>query len=73
MAGNTVTSKRASLKPEKVEDKVLKCGWVRGQKSKTLGEVVNLHVYIEFCIIVSIIFFIFLERKMGNFCESFAI
>ena len=28
VAGNTVTSKRASLNPEKVEDKVLNCGWV---------------------------------------------
>ena len=28
VAGNNVTSKRASLNPEKVEDKVLNCGWV---------------------------------------------
>ena len=28
LAGNTVTSKRASLNSEKVEDKVLICGWV---------------------------------------------
>ena len=32
LAGNTVWSKRASLNPEKVEDKVLNCGWV-GVKS----------------------------------------
>ena len=31
VAGNTVTSKRASLNPEKVEDKVLNCGWVRSR------------------------------------------
>ena len=35
VAGNTVTSKRASLNPEKVEDKVLNCGWV-GVKSPKL-------------------------------------
>ena len=34
VAGNTVTSKRASLKPEKVEDKVLNCGWVGVKSSK---------------------------------------
>ena len=35
VAGNTVTSKRVSLNPEKVEDKVLNCGWV-GVKSPKL-------------------------------------
>ena len=31
VAGNTVSSKRASLNPEKVEDKVLNCAqWVGG-------------------------------------------
>jgi len=35
VAGNTFTSKRASLDPEKVGDKVINCGWV-GVKSPNL-------------------------------------
>ena len=34
VAGKTVTSKRASLNPEKVEDKVLNSGWVRVKSPK---------------------------------------
>ena len=45
VAGNTVSSKRASLNPEKVEDKVLNCGWV-GVKSPKLEVKFRIDLFI---------------------------
>ena len=67
VAGNTFTSKRASLNPEKMEDKVLVGG---GQESNTSGEVLDLHVYSAFWMILNIIFVNFFGEKKGNFYES---
>ena len=41
VAGNSVTSNRASLNPEKVEDRVLNCGWV-GVKSPKLFSKIHI-------------------------------
>ena len=62
VAGNSVTSNRASLNPEKVDNKVLNCGWVgvKTQESLTLGEFSNVHVYIAFWIILGIILLLYL-------------
>ena len=45
VAGNSVTSNRASLNPEKVEDKVLNCGWV-GVKSPKLLVKFQINIFI---------------------------
>ena len=67
VAVNTVTSKRAFLNPEKVEDKVPNCGWVEVKSPKLKVEFWNYMFILHFGSFWALYFFIFFERKNGYF------